>query len=382
MRIRQVSLDCPGASSAQFGARLKGLAELDPELLLVFGDPEFFRVPTLADTLELLFPEAVRAGCSTPGAISDGGVDDRTCVVTAVQFDHGSIKGASIEPASADESFAAGARLAAKLEGPGLQAVLLFGHGRGIDGSALLRGITKTLGAAVAGGLADGGGASRQAFTLDSGGVSDRRIVAVGLYGQRMAIGRGSSGGWQAFGPSRRVTRCHGKVLAELDGESALTLYKRYLGMHARQLPAALLRYPFQMLRAQGDRDGPIRAIVGIDESRGTLQLADEIDPAGYLRLMHASSDALIDGAEVAARDTARGDEPTGESLAMLVSCTGRQRFLGSRVAEEVEAVAAVLGADAVLAGFYARGEFGPVAARHGSRLHNQTMTVMRIGER
>jgi hypothetical protein len=198
-----------------------------------------------------------------------------------------------------------------------------------------------------------------------------------------MAIGRGSSGGWQAFGPSRRVTRCHGKVLAELDGESALTLYKRYLGTHARQLPGALLRYPFQMLRAQGDRDGLIRAIVGIDESHGTLQLADEVDPGGYLRLMHASSDALIDGAGIAAQDTARGDEPIGESLAMLVSCTGRQRFLGSRVAEEVEAVATVLGTDAVLAGFYAQGEFGPVAAAtHASRLHNQTMTVMRIGER
>ena len=40
-------------------------------------------------------------------------------------------------------------------------------------------------------------------------------------------------GGWQPFGPLRTITRAEGNVLYELDGRSALDLYKTYLGDHA-----------------------------------------------------------------------------------------------------------------------------------------------------
>jgi hypothetical protein len=188
-------------------------------------------------------------------------------------------------------------------------------------------------------------------------------------------------GGWEAFGPARKVTRSDGNVLAELDGEPALDIYKRYLGDYAKDLPSSGLLFPFLMLDGNERRCGLIRTTLGIDEQRGTLTMAGEIDPGGYLRMMHASTDKLVDGAEAAAREALRVPPPAGESLAILVSCVGRKLVMGDRIDEEVEVVAGVLGAAAVLAGFYSYGEFGPVAAAPECLLHNQTMTVMRIGE-
>lgn len=135
------------------------------------------------------------------------------------------------------------------------------------------------------------------------------------------------------------------------------------------------------MLGSDHREVGLIRTILGVDERDGSLTLAGEIDPEGYLKLMHASTDALVDGAEAAAEAVQQMRRPDGQGLALLVSCVGRKLVMGGRVDEEVEAVGEVFGSSAVLAGFYSYGEIGPFARSGGCRLHNQTMTVAYIGE-
>ena len=183
------------------------------------------------------------------------------------------------------------------------------------------------------------------------------------------------------FGPARKVTRSAGNLLHELDGEPALDVYKRYLGVHASGLPASGLLFPFAMLGSDHRETGLIRSILGVDEREGSLTLAGEIDPHGYLKLMHASTDALVGGAEAAAEAVQASIPAQAQGLALLVSCVGRKLVMGGRVEEEVEAVGSVLGPQALLAGFYSYGEIGPLAASGACRLHNQTMTVTWIGE-
>ncbi len=383
MKIRQVVLSRRAGVSAELAAELAPLADIDPQLLLVFGDGDLFTAPAFLDAIAATFPEAVRLGCSTAGEIATAGTHDASCVVTAVAFEHGSIKGVSAELPTMGDSFAAGKSIGERLAGDGLRAVLVYGRGTEVNGSALLRGMATALGdgVAISGGLAGDGTAFQRTWTLDNAGVSDHGVVAVGLYGEHLVVSRGSFGGWQAFGPARKVTRSVGNVLAELDGEPALAVYKRYLGDHAKDLPGSGLLFPFLMLDSNERRQGLIRTTLGVDDAQGTVTLAGEIDPGGYLKLMHASTDALVDGAEAAARDTLRVPPPAGDSLAILVSCVGRKLVMGDRVDEEVEAVAEVLGDRAVLAGFYSYGEFGPLGDGPACMLHNQTMTVTRIGE-
>jgi len=337
-----------------------------------------------AATLAEVFPSAHRAGCSTAGEISARGVEDGTLVVTAVHFDRVRLAQVSTTLATMEDSFAAGRRLASGLPIAGLRAVLIFGQGVSINGSAVLSGMTDMLGPKIpiTGGLAGDGGAFAQTWVLDDKGVSSNRLTCVGLYGDALEFAHGSFGGWSPFGPARKVTRSHNNVLYELDGEPALQVYKRYLGEHANGLPASGLLFPFAMLGSDHTEVGLTRTILGGAEGAGSLTRAGDFDPEGYLRLMHASTDALVDGAEAAAQaaKSMQAHAPR-EGLALLVSCVGRKLVMGGRVDEEVEAVGQVFGQGATLGGFYSYGEISPFSPAVECKLHNQTMTVTYIAE-
>ncbi len=378
MKTRQLTLRSDETNDAAFAP----LRDIAPQLVLVFAAPGRLN-PALGETLKKALPGALSLGCTTCGEISDDGVDSGTTVVTAVHFDDPAIRGASTEIGAMEDSRDAGRRLAAQLKGEGLRGVLVFGQGVAINGSAMLEGMTEVLGpdVVISGGLAGDNGAFEKTQVLFDGRVSDRLIGAVGFRSPRTLLSHGSFGGWQPFGPARRVTRCAGNVLYELDGAPALETYKRYLGAHADGLPASGLLFPFAMLDAQHDQTGLIRTILGVNEADGSLVLAGDVHADGYLRLMHASTDSLVTGAQAAASAASSALAAHGDGLTVLVSCVGRKLVMGARVDEEVEAVGEVFGQGTTLAGFYSHGEISPMLPSTECRLHNQTMTVTFVGE-
>ncbi|MBY0440328.1 MAG: FIST C-terminal domain-containing protein [Burkholderiales bacterium] len=362
---------------------LAPLAAIEPHLVLAFGAVERMTEPGLLGVLQAAFPKAVLAGCSTAGEIGNLGVTDGMLGLTAVHFEQPGVVLATTDLSSMADSFDAGVRLAGGLAVDGLHNVLVFGLGVEINGSALIAGLASRLppGVAIAGGLAGDGGAFSRTWTLSSRDVSDRQLVAVGLHAPRTRVSHGSFHGWQPFGPARRVTRAEGNVLFELDGAPALDVYRRYLGEYAEGLPGTGLLFPFEMMGTDRQGQGLIRTILGIDRAAGSLILAGDIFTDGYLKLMHASTDTLIDGAQAAAERAWAGTDSTGDCLALLVSCVGRKLVMGARVDEEVEAVAAVFGRSARVAGFYSNGEISPLFDSTECRLHNQTMTITSLRE-
>ena len=377
MKVAQTVLH----DASAIAASLAPLTAIAPELVLVFGSVALMRA--CSDTLANVFATSHRIGCTTAGEISAQGVADGTCVVTAIHFEHTRVAVARASLACMDDSLGAGRRLALALPLQGLRAVLVLGQGVQINGSALLAGMTEIIGVHVpiAGGLAGDGAAFKQTWVLDDTGLASDSVACVGFYGERLLFSHGSFGGWSPFGPARKVTRCESNVLFELDGEPALEVYKRYLGDYAKDLPASGLLFPFAMLGSDHNELGLIRTILGVDDVRGSLTLAGELEPDGYLRLMHASTDALVEGAEAAAEAAHKMGTHPGEGLALLVSCVGRKLVMGGRVDEEVEAVAEVFGQGATLAGFYSYGEISPFSRAVECKLHNQTMTITYLAE-
>jgi hypothetical protein len=380
MQIRQVLLTNPSQAAAGF----EPLCQMDPALVLVFGALAFFESPDVVDELRRRFPRAAIAGCSTAGEICGSEVHDNTCVVTAVAFDRTGVRVEATRLRSMADSFEAGERLAKAFPNEHLRAVLIFGTGVRINGSALVRGLQSTLPSPVtiSGGLAADAGAFERTWTMGPFGSADDQIVAIGLYGDGVRLGCGSFAGWVPFGPARKVTRCSDNVLYELDGERALDIYKRYLGEHAARLPASGLLFPFEMLSESQEPRGVFRTILGVNEEEGSLILAGDIDGNGYLKLMYSDTERLIDGAETAARVAfdSMGAAPE-RALALLVSCVGRKLVMGNRVDEEVEAVADLFGRNTTVTGFYSNGEIGSAIVDGGCHLHNQTMTVTWIAE-
>src|SRR5262249_46827204 len=156
-------------------------------------------------------------------------------------------------------------------------------------------------GVAVTGGLSGDGDRFQQTFVCLDGSASQGAVAVIGLYGKALSVAYASMGGWDPFGPEREITRSRGHVLYELDGQSALALYKRYLGEHAAGLPASGLLFPLSLRVANGGT-GVVRTIHGIDEAEQSLSFAGDLPMGAYARLMKANFERLIEGAHGAAK--------------------------------------------------------------------------------
>lgn len=373
LKVRQLS---------ELNSQMQSLAEIQPQWLLVFASRALLSDPQCFTQLRQQFPSATLLGCSTAGEISSDGVDDDSCVITAVHWSYGVPHCAVTKLNGMEDSEAAGQRLAAILSQQSLSGVLVLGQGVNINGSALVQGLASGLADSVPimGGLAGDGTAFGQTTVLSNDGVASNTVVAMAIPAG-VQIGHGSFGGWKPFGPARKVTRSTGNILFELDGEPALEVYKRYLGEYAAQLPSSGLLFPFEMLGQDHSAMGLVRTILGVDEANGSLILAGDIQTEGYLRLMHASNDALVEGAEAAASAAQAMVGQVGEGLGLLVSCVGRKLVMGGRIDEEIEAVGDVFGQHVNLAGFYSYGEISPFVSSTECKLHNQTMTITILSE-
>lgn len=329
------------------------------------------------------YPQAVVTGCSTAGEICGPRVDDDSIVVTAVEFEHTTVRLARASADGPAASFAAGESLARWLLAEDLVHVLVLSDGLQVNGSELTKGLKSGLGdkVAVTGGLASDGALFRYTWVIADAPPAGGAIAAIGFYGDRLKVGYGSLGGWDPFGPDRLITRSRNNVLFELDHQPALDLYRRYLGEYAAGLPATGLLFPLALRHRDGRDLGIVRTILGVDERQGSMTFAGDMPEGMYARLMKANFDRLIDGAAGAAK---AGHEALGGSqaaLAVLISCVGRKLVLKQRVEEEVESVREVLGEQAILAGFYSYGEISPHTPTARCELHNQTMTVTTFNE-
>ena len=351
-------------------------------LVIVFGAPD------IADDVELrgalrqirkTFRNSVIAGCSTAGEIHQARIRDESLSVAIAVLPHTRLAAATAP--CAGSSFVPGESIARTLAAADLRGVLVFSSGLGVNGSELVRGINSVLPetVVVTGGLAGDGARFQRTWVLDRGVPTEHVVTAVGLYGDAIRVSHGSRGGWDIFGPERRVTRAESNVLYEIDGKPALDLYKRYLGDQAAGLPSTALLFPLALRESADDKKTLVRTILSVDEGASSMTFAGDIPNGSLVQLMHANFDRLIDGAGNAA--SAMGAPPTraAESLTIAVSCVGRRLVLGERAEEEIDAALANL-EGTTLVGFYSYGEISPYATGRCD-LHNQTMTLTRLWE-
>jgi hypothetical protein len=349
------------------------------QLVLAFGSRAQVGRQDLFDEIRGAFPASCVAGCSTAGEIAGTRVHDDSLVVTAVRFDRCSVDWVDV---AVDGDAAGAARGVAKaLVRPGLRHVLVLCDGLKLNGSAFAHTLREALPASVGatGGLAADADRFTQTLVCGNGVGRSERVVGIGLYGTSLRVGYGSLGGWDSFGPIRRVTRSRGNVLFELDGESALTLYKSYLGEHAGALPGSALPFPLLLEDPSGGA-GLVRTVLAVDETLGSLTFGGDVPEGAHARLMKANFDRLVDGACDSASGRSRRLDGVPAELAILISCVGRKLVLRQRVEEEVEGVREIL-PQAALAGFYSYGELCPQGSVGSCELHNQTMTITTLAE-
>lgn len=357
-----------------------------PQLVIFFGSTSKLSEKARYSEIIEMFPDAALVGCTTAGEIIGDEVMDESIVLTAIEFENTDIQTATLILDKMKGSFQAGQKLGEELDKKDLQGVFVISDGQRVNGSELVNGLADALGEniIITGGLAGDGGRFEKTLVSCNSAPESGRIAVVGFYGKSVQIGHGSIGGWDTFGPERKITKASANVLYELDGKPALELYKQYLGEEAENLPGSALLFPLMIKPHGQEGTGTVRTVLSVDEEAQSMTFAGDI-PAGYsAQLMMANFDRLVEGAAEAAKYALdrEWEELKSESLAILISCVGRKMVLGQRVGDEVESVMEIFGGNMTQIGFYSYGEISPHVEVGNCQLHNQTMTITSISER
>lgn len=356
-------------------------------LILVFAAPEFIDHPEPIQELAKHYPKSKMIGCSSAGEILGSNITDKSISVAIAQFEKTPIKITKIKIQSPKDSYITGESLAKQFDADNLRSIFVLSEGLNINGSELVKGLNslKRENIVITGGLAGDGDRFKKTWGIYQGEIIENHIIAVGFYGSHIHIGHGSRGGWDIFGPERRITRSKDNILYELDHQPALDLYKTYLGDRAKELPAAGLLFPLAIRKNSEDTHQLVRTILGIDEKNQSLIFAGDMPYGYFAQLMRANFDRLISGANeagVLARTTLLESNSAyaGPVLSIAISCVGRRLLLGERTEEETYSTLESLPPETQQIGFYSYGELSPFASGTCD-LHNQTMTLTTITE-
>jgi len=344
------------------------------QLVLCFGGKHLLQTIDVYLQLKSLFTNADIALCSAAGEIYQQTVCDNALIAIALAFDSTTIKTSLANINEYENSYAAAIGLIEKLPKEELSYILTFADGNMVNGSELIKGLNVAAGnILVTGGLAGDDANFKSTLVGLNQNPGEGNIIAIGFYGNRLLVTHGSQGGWDMFGLERTVTRSQANVLYEINGESALDLYKKYLGPDVDNLPASALLFPLA-ISIPGFSEPIVRTILSIDEDKKTMTFAGDIPEGSQVRLMKANFDNLIEASSHAATNSLKQNQKP--DFALLISCVGRKLILGPRTEEEVEAVAEVFAKETTIAGFYSYGEISPFNNSGTCQLHNQTMTI------
>jgi hypothetical protein len=302
---------------------------------------------------------------------------------TVVKMDSTQITGACVQINDFPNVFEVGEHLAKSLDHSGLVHTFVLADGIEVNGSDLVRGIMKHLpeGVTVTGGLAGDGVEFKETCIVYDGKPMHNAAAIIGFYGARLSVSYASVGGWDPFGPDRLITKSEGNILYELDGRSALDLYKKYVGEIPGGLKSVSFFFPLGMRVKGNDERRVVRAFMSFDEENQAMYFAGDVPVGSYARLMKANINHLINGAVDAATISRDALRPENADLAVIVNCVARKMVLKQRSEEEIEAVRDVYGPTTVMTGFYSYGEIAPFMPGVDAELHNQSITITTFRE-
>lgn len=343
----------------------------------------------LGDGMEDLVAGVVEAagtkklvGCTTDGEISSDGFSTRSAVLGGIISDRIRFEVASSSGLKAN-SEGVGRRVSLQLPSDARHVQVLYDGLTG-NGCALLRGMHSVFGpkVAVSGGTAGDARQFKQTWQFVGKEVVTDSAVAISFSGE-FKVGTGVRSGWFPAGAPRKVTRASGNVVYELDGESALAVYRQYLRGLANQLPAVGVQFPFGIVdeTLSLGEDPVLRAPMTVNDTDGSVAFAGEIPEGSTVVLTTGGSKVnLLDASADAAQKAMADMQGISPGMIFFYSCMARKILLGTQTGEEADRICRTVGSGTPIIGFYTYGEFCPPVGGTECKLHNETATVTVVG--
>lgn len=386
VRAQTISIVHENATAAGRDAAAELLDQLGstPDVVLVFVSS----VHDPAEVLEGLWsrlPRSVRLiGCSSFAEIGSSDALAGSVTVMGIVFATVEWELFRLDPTESSDADA-GRTLGEKIRRFDPKLVIVLPDGLRLNSTKFVGALQEVLGrsCAIVGGLASEGFQFQRTTELFDRDVIEGGAVAMALRGP-VSIATAARAGFQPVGIVRTCTAVDGdRVILELDGHSALEMYKDYLGEKVAERPNIGIEFPLAMIERSGgdymesdERSQVIRAVRELDDQRGALVCSGDIYLGAKVRMTRASKEDLIQAAQSATAQAV--GELSKAKVALLFNCAGRKAVLGARHHEEIAAAFGALAPDVARVGFYTYGEIAPVADTN--MYHDETFTLALIG--
>ncbi len=220
----------------------------------------------------------------------------------------------------------------------------------------------------VAGGLAGDNAAFTQTTVFTHKGIVESGAVVVLLENEDLNVLSKASFGWENIGKKMTITKADKNRVYTIDNESAVSVYKRYLGEDvAEHLPDIGVEFP---LIIQKDRLSIPRAVLrrGDDDS---LIFAGNLETGNTITFGYGNTEAIL----VYSKEHLESQLLHQSETIFVYSCMARVRLLGESINSELYPLQKI----ANVSGFFTYGEF--FSQKDSHELLNQTMTLLSLSE-
>ncbi|GIE97376.1 FIST signal transduction protein [Paractinoplanes rishiriensis] len=368
------------AATAAFAGRL-------PTVAFVFCSIGY-HVPELFDAIrEQIGDETVIVGCTTSGQIATGEASRDGVSITAWGGPGCTVRTHVARDASGGlrEAGAEAASCLPALTDREHKALLMLCDGLTGNQHEIVRGAFSVVGAAVplVGGCAGDQLNYVRTYQFHGGrdGVEILSDTVIGVaIGSDAPLGVGIAHGWRKEGPAMIVTRSRDGRVYELDGEPALDVLLRRLGIDESMVDdekafrdAAFL-HPLGLSRRSGE---DIRVIHAGDRTDRSLVCLADVPTGALAWLMESDAESLVDGGRQAAVQAieALGGEPARGML--VFDCAARGLTLGpDGMEQEIAGISKAMG-EVPFGGFYTNGEVARVRGALG--MHHFTLVTLAL---
>jgi hypothetical protein len=334
----------------------------------------------ILDVLCDTFPDIALIGGTTVGEMSsaEGFQEDS---LTLMLFCSDEVEmSAGLGTQVSRDALAAAQQATAHQQGGKPKLCYVVGEGLGVDGVAVVDGLSAIYGPEVPifGGLAGDDWQFEKTYQFFGNQILRDAITTLTFSGN-LFVSHSVATGQHPIGRKGVVTKSIGNTLYEVDHQSVKVFYQRYFGNALSfQLAGGTWGGAVAVFEA-GETDFYVRSPNHQDKITGSIDYFGNIPEQSTIQLTETNTDDLLAAAENAltqARLAYRGSEP---SAALIVSCSSRMKQLGTRAGEEHAILNRVLGGLPNI-GFHAYGEICPLAMNGKSYFHNETFTAVLIG--
>ncbi len=323
------------------------------------------KLEKLIREIRVFFPDAVIAGTTTGGEISEKKLTSNKTLICITTFKKTKITSLSIDAITQQNSFEAGELLAEKLVKKDTRLLILYTEGLYVNSDDFLSGVNKIAPKVpVCGGVAADNGKFFETFVFHNDKILSKGAVGIALAGKHLDIRTGFIGGWERVGPDLEITKSIKNRVYEINGQNAIDLYKHYLGDHfIKHLPETGFEIS---LTYKSDGSLINRNVVSVSDDGALIFTGNvpekSICKFGYIDKNRTKPDPKL------------FEETQMESF-FIFSGYGRRRYLKEISAKQVDLFANV----ASVSGFFGYGEFVHIDGKN--YLQNQSCSVVGVSE-